>query len=125
VVVVAGNESSDANTSSPARVRQAITVGASDRSDVQASFSNYGVLLDLYAPGVGIESTQPGGGTAIFSGTSMATPHVAGAAALYLARHPAASPQDVRDGLVLLASQEKLTGLGPGSANALLYVKAE
>ena len=125
VAVAAGNESADANASSPARVRQAITVGASDRGDAQASFSNYGPLLDLYAPGVGIESTQPGGGTAIFSGTSMATPHVAGAAALYLARHPAASPQDVRDGLVLLASQEKLTGLGPGSANALLYVKAE
>jgi len=125
VAVAAGNESADANTSSPARVRQAITVGASDSSDRQASFSNYGVLLDLYAPGVGIESTQPGGGTATFSGTSMATPHVAGAAALYLARHPGASPQDVRDGLVLLASQEKLTGLGPGSPNSLLYVRAE
>jgi subtilisin family serine protease len=124
VVVAAGNEPVPVD-GSPARVRQALTIGAMDRGDAQASFSNYGVLLDLYAPGVGIESTQPGGGTATFSGTSMAAPHVAGGAALYLARHPGASPQDVRDGLVLLASQEKLSGLGPGSPNALLYVRAE
>jgi subtilisin family serine protease len=125
VVVASGNEHTDASGSSPARVRQAITVGASDRNDRQATFSNFGPLLDLYGPGVDIQSTQPNGGTATFSGTSMAAPHVAGGAALYLARHPGASPQDVRDGLVLLASHDKLSGLGSGSPNALLYVRAE
>jgi subtilisin family serine protease len=123
--VAAGNESQDARGSSPARVLQAITVGATDQMDRQANFSNFGPLLDLYGPGVDIESTHPSEGTAVYSGTSMAAPHVAGGAALFLARHPQAVPLEVRDSLVLTSSQDKLSGLGSGSPNMLLYVKAE
>jgi subtilisin family serine protease len=126
VAVAAGNESSDADTSSPARVRQAITVGAGEvflGTDRQATFSNYGSLLDLYAPGVNILSAKPGGGTDTMSGTSMATPAVAGAVALYLQRHPGSSPLAVADGLVLYSTEGKLTNPGPGSPNRILFVK--
>ena len=126
MAVAAGNETEDAKNSSPARVRQAITVGASDRTDHQADFSNYGILLDLFAPGVDITSDQPGGGTDTWSGTSMATPHVAGAAALYLERHPGSKPQQVQDWLVEAASVSqamKDLPAGQGSPNALLFVK--
>jgi subtilisin family serine protease len=123
VAVAAGNESEDADRSSPARVVQAVTAGASDSGDNQAYFSNYGSLLDLYAPGVDIESAKPGGGTAVFSGTSMASPHVAGGAALFLGRHPGSSPAAVRNGIVAAASAGKLKGIGAGSPNLLLFVK--
>ena len=126
VAVAAGNEAEDAKNSSPARVRQAITVGASDRTDHQATFSNFGVLLDLFAPGVDITSDQPGGGTATWNGTSMATPHVAGAAALYLERHPGSKPQQVQDWLVEAGSaSQAMKDLPPaqGSPNALLFVR--
>ena len=126
VAVAAGNEGEDARNSSPARVRQAITVGASDNTDHQATFSNFGPLLDLFAPGVDITSDQPGGGTATWSGTSMATPHVAGAAALYLERHPGAPQQQVADWLVEAGSvSQAMRDLpaGQGSPNALLFVK--
>lgn len=113
--IAAGNENRDANTSSPARVRQAITTGATQSfGDRRADFSNFGVLLDLFAPGVDIESTQPGGGTAIFSGTSMASPHVAGAAALYRQRHPGATPSEVEAGLVATATPDVVFDAGPG-----------
>jgi subtilisin family serine protease len=123
VAVAAGNEGQDADTSSPARVIQAITVGASDKLDTQAGFSNWGTLLDLYAPGVDVTSVTPSGMKDTWSGTSMATPLVAGTAALYLQRHPGSNHQTVRDGLVQFASQNKLAGLSAGSPNALLYVK--
>jgi subtilisin family serine protease len=108
---------------SPARVPEAITVGATDSSDRRASFSNYGTCLDLFAPGVSIASAWDDSDTATntISGTSMATPHTAGVAALYLATHPTATPAQVRDALVNGATSGKVTDPRTGSPNRLLY----
>jgi subtilisin family serine protease len=89
----------DACRTSPARVPEAITVGATDKTDTKASWSNYGNCVDFFAPGVGITSSWLNGGTNTISGTSMATPHVTGVAALYLQGNRGASPQIVRDAL--------------------------
>ncbi|MEV6740999.1 S8 family peptidase [Streptomyces sp. NPDC051104] len=122
--VAAGNDGLAAGLYSPARVDQAITVGAGDRNDARASFSNWGWSLDLFAPGVAItsDSNASDTGTATLSGTSMATPHVAGAAALYLARHPKATPAQVSQALVRRAVSGKIKGAGIGSPNKLLQV---
>jgi subtilisin family serine protease len=124
--VAAGNSSADASTSSPARVPEAITVAASDQNDAQASFSNFGSLVDLYAPGVGITSSWGSGNTATntISGTSMATPHVVGAAALYLADHPTATPAEVASALTSAATPDKITNPSAGTPNKLLYTGA-
>jgi subtilisin family serine protease len=89
----------DACKSSPARVSQAMTIGATDKTDKKASWSNYGKCVDWFAPGVGITSAWITNTTATntISGTSMATPHTAGVAALYLQTTPGATPQQVRD----------------------------
>ncbi|RSN56365.1 serine protease [Amycolatopsis sp. WAC 04182] len=123
--LAAGNESSDAGTTSPARVKEAITVAASDKTDKQASFSNYGSVVDLYAPGVDITSSWATGddATNTISGTSMAAPHVAGAAALYLAANPEATPAQVAEGLVGAAADGKISNPTGGTANKLLQVK--
>ncbi|MER6668397.1 S8 family peptidase [Amycolatopsis japonica] len=123
--LAAGNESSDAGTTSPARVKEAITVAASDKTDKQASFSNYGSVVDLYAPGVDITSTWGTGddATNTISGTSMAAPHVAGAAALYLSANPEATPAQVAEGLVAAAADGKISNPTGGTANKLLQVK--
>jgi subtilisin family serine protease len=101
----------DACKSSPARVATAITVGATDKTDKKASWSNYGSCVDLFAPGVSITSSwnSSDSATNTISGTSMASPHVAGVAALYLQSNPGASPQAVRDALWSNATTGKVT----------------
>ncbi|MFC8206240.1 S8 family peptidase [[Kitasatospora] papulosa] len=120
-VVAAGNEDQDACDVSPARADGVLAVGASDNQDRQATFSNWGTCVWLYAPGVDIVSAKLGGGSTTLSGTSMASPHVAGAAALYKEQHPDASPQDVADALATEATPDVLTGLGAGSPDRLLH----
>lgn len=119
----AGNSSEDSCNGSPARVMQTFTVGASDRSDNFAYFSSYGKNVDLTAPGVDVESTTPSGGSTTMSGTSMATPLVAGAAALYLQRHPSATPDEIVAGVVMESTPDKLKGLPSDTPNRLLYVQ--
>jgi hypothetical protein len=124
--IAAGNSNADACSQSPARTAEAITVGATDMNDFRASFSNVGTCVDLFAPGVSITSAWLNSDTdsITVSGTSMASPHVAGAAALYLARHPTATPQQVRDALVNTATPGKVTNPGPGSPNRLLFTNS-
>ncbi len=102
--VAAGNESANACTKSPARAGAGtnngiMTVAATDTADREASFSNYGSCVDIWAPGVGILSTKKGGGTTTMSGTSMASPHGAGGGALYLSTHAGSSPSAVEGAL--------------------------
>ncbi|MBB4697902.1 S8 family serine peptidase [Paractinoplanes abujensis] len=124
-VVAAGNENVSAGKLSPAGLRAAITVGASDASDRRASFSNFGPALDLFAPGVNIRSDFYGSdyGTAVASGTSMASPHVAGAAALALDANPALTPAQVSAYLVRNATPSKVKDV-KGSPDRLLFVPA-
>ena len=123
-VVAAGNSSGDASAYSPAGVAEAITVGATDRNDSRAEFSNYGPTLDLFSPGVSIPSAWIGSGNlmmATATGTSMASPHVAGVVAQYLQNHRTASPAAVRSALVGNATTSVLTNLGQESPNRLLF----
>ncbi|MGW4400407.1 S8 family peptidase [Amycolatopsis nivea] len=121
--VAAGNSSADACNTSPARVPEAITVNASDENDNRASFSNYGSCTDIFAPGNNITSLGlSSGSSANMSGTSMATPHVTGAAALYLAANPGATAQQTRDALVSGAVDGVIKNAGSGSPNKLLNV---
>jgi subtilisin family serine protease len=122
--LAAGNSRANACSSSPARVPAAITVGATTRTDARSSFSNFGSCLDIFAPGSSITSAwyTSTSATNSISGTSMASPHVAGAAALVLSRNTAYSPAQVRDALVNAATPNVVTGAGAGSPNRLLFV---
>jgi subtilisin family serine protease len=121
--VAAGNSNANACNYSPARVGAALTVGATTNTDARASYSNYGNCLDLFAPGSSITSAwyTNNSATNTISGTSMATPHVAGVAALYLQGTPNASPADVATALTGAATPGKVVGPGTGSPNRLLY----
>jgi subtilisin family serine protease len=116
----------DACTQSPARVPTAITVSAVDSSDTKPRWPNRGTCVDVFAPGINITSAWGTGDTATntISGTSMATPHVAGAAALYLATHPAANAAEVHAAIVNNATTGVVTNAGTGSPNRLLYTSA-
>jgi subtilisin family serine protease len=121
--VAAGNSNANACNFSPARVSSAITVGSTTSSDARSSFSNFGTCVDIFAPGSSITSAWYTSNTATntISGTSMASPHVAGVAALYLAVNTGASPSTVRNAIVNTSTTGRLTGIGSGSPNRLLY----
>jgi subtilisin family serine protease len=120
--LAAGNSNADACNSSPSGTVEALTVGATDINDNRASFSNWGSCVDVFAPGVNITSSWGTGDTATntISGTSMATPHVAGAAARYLATNPSASPSAVANALLTNATLNKVVNPGANSPNRLL-----
>jgi len=124
VVVAAGNSGADACTSSPARVPEAITVGATTSSDVRTSWSNFGTCLDVFAPGASITSAWHTSNTATstISGTSMAAPHVAGAAVLAIALGRASTPAAVTTVVIGDATTGLVTDAGAGSPNRLLRV---
>jgi subtilisin family serine protease len=123
--VAAGNDNEDACDSSPARVAQALGTGATNRNDARAFFSNRGPCVDVFAPGQDIVSAARGGGSRTLSGTSMASPHVAGVSALCLARNPGSSPADVRACVLEVATEDRLSGIGAGSPDLLLYAREE
>ncbi|BDG08079.1 S8 family serine peptidase [Anaeromyxobacter paludicola] len=121
VVVSAGNGGIDACQQSPARVPEALAIGATDPDDAVAGYSARGPCVRLFAPGSSVTSDWLGGGTAILSGTSMAAPHAAGAAALYLQTAPLASPAQVAQALDDEATRGALRALPAGSPDRLLY----
>ncbi len=121
--IAAGNDNTNASNDDPARVSQAITVAATDASDNRASFSNFGSVVDVFAPGVNITSDYylSDTSTAVLSGTSMAAPHVAGVVALYLQSNPLADPATVQSSIINTATQGVVVNPGTGSPNRLLY----
>ncbi|HEY0639116.1 MAG TPA: S8 family peptidase [Pseudonocardiaceae bacterium] len=122
--VSAGNTYGDACNNSPARAGAAITVAATDRNDVRPAWSSWGICTDIFAPGDGITSAWIGSDTATntISGTSMASPHVAGAAALHLAANPGHNATQVHDAIVAASTPDKVGSPGTGSPNRLLHI---
>lgn len=121
--VAAGNNSSNACNYTPARVPTVMTIGGSANTDRQYTATNYGSCLDIYAPGEQVTSAWIGSSTATntISGTSMATPHVAGAIALRLEQKPSASVKKLQKFIIKKSSKNKITNPGPGSPNRLLF----
>jgi subtilisin family serine protease len=122
--VAAGGSASDAANFSPARVAEALTIGASDTRDCLSSSTNRGAVVDMFAPGVGIVGPWVSGDSAYatLSGSSFSAAHVAGAVGLYLEDHPSATAADVSDALVAASTKDHLCGVPPGTGNRLLYV---
>jgi subtilisin family serine protease len=122
-VVAAGNSGANACNYSPASSSAAITVGATSSTDARASWSNWGTCVDIFAPGVSITAPWHTSSTATntISGTSMASPHVAGVVAAYLQTNPGASPATVRSWLINRSTTGVVSNAGSGSPNRLLY----
>lgn len=125
-VVAAGNDSTDACTTSPSAEPLALTIASSDNADRQSSFSNHGSCVDLFAPGSDITAANYNNntGSQTMSGTSMASPHAAGVAAVLLAQNPALSPADLSQQIVATASPNTLTQVSANTPNLMLYVDA-
>ena len=119
----AGNSNADACNASPARTPLALTVGSTTNTDARSSFSNFGTCVDIFAPGSGVTSAWYTTTTATntISGTSMASPHVAGVAALYLSANPSHTPSQVAAAIINGSTPNKVTNPGAGSPNRLLY----
>jgi subtilisin family serine protease len=122
--VAAGGSATDAGNFSPARVTEALTIGASDMRDCLSSSTNRGAVVDMFAPGVNIVGPWTTGDSAFvtLSGSSVSAPHVAGAAGLYLEDHPSATAAEVSDALVAASTKDHLCNVPPGTGNRLLYV---
>lgn len=126
LVVAAGNDNGDACSSSPASAAMAYTVGATDINDARSSFSNYGTCVDIFAPGSAITAAWPKGGegaTNTISGTSMACPHVAGAAAAIISQNPSYTNAQVKAALSDLALTDVISDVKTGSPNLLLHLE--
>ena len=123
-VVAAGNSTANACNGSPSRVGPALTVGSTTSTDARSSFSNFGSCVDIFAPGSSITSTwsTSNNATNTISGTSMASPHVAGVVALYLDQNPSATNQQVESVIESAAVTGRLSGVGTGSPNLLLQL---
>lgn len=119
--VAAGNDGEDASNSSPASEASACTVGATDKNDVFASFSNYGSVVDILAPGVNILSTWNNGGTNTISGTSMATPHITGLAAYLLGLEGSRTPSALCQRIQSLSGKNYISSVPSGTVNDLSY----
>ncbi|KAF9540940.1 hypothetical protein EC957_003629 [Mortierella hygrophila] len=123
LIVAAGNDGSNACSGSPAGAANTYTVGATDKTDYPASFTSYGTCVEIFGPGVGITSSWIGGTSATntISGTSMATPHVVGVAALYIAKGGLTTAQSVFDKLTSTSTKNVVKGSLGGTANRLVY----
>jgi subtilisin family serine protease len=122
--VASGGSATDAGNFSPARVTEALTIGASDINDCLSSSTNRGSVVDMFAPGVNIRGVwrTSDTATATLSGSSLSAPHVAGAVGIYLAANPTATAAQVASALVAASTKDRLCNVPPGTANRLLYV---
>lgn len=127
MAVASGNTNEDACNFSPARTPEAITVNSSDKNDRRSSFSNYGKCTDIFAPGSSVTSAWMGrkNATKTISGTSMATPHVAGGIALMLAKNPDLTPAQVAQKLYANSTKNKVKNIGTGSPNRLFFTNPD